>query len=295
MSNRNSNRNQHGRRTKASVQCPFLKRNGHCLKGSRYDFSHNYVLPTVCEPNFQQNPIQRVSSFNIPQPDCYQVPFPFNPNYFPPIQHPMFRPFPYPHPSPLIPPFMSLPTRPPLSSINTSVLKKVHSQKRYDIPAFISTNVRKLDNKLDELQDIAVLNNAKVVCITETWLTMQVPDHIVAMPGYNLFRNDRTHTVGGAVCMFIHNSIPFKQLEECIEDQFKALWMLLRPHKLPRNITCIVAVVIYHTTSSREPENLIIKDNIQHNLDNLLKKYPNALVVPEPTGVSPGRGLLIPL
>jgi hypothetical protein len=55
--------------------------------------------------------------------------------------------------------------------------------------------------------------------------------------------------------------------------------MLLRPHKLPRNITCIVAVVIYHTTSSREPENLILKDHIQRNLDNLLRKYPNAIVV----------------
>jgi hypothetical protein len=104
MSNRNSNRYQHGKRTKASVQCPFLKRNGRCLKGSRCDFSHNYVLPTICEPKFRQNPIQRAPSFNIPQPDCYQVPFPFNPNYFPPIQHPIFQPFPYLYPSPLIPP-----------------------------------------------------------------------------------------------------------------------------------------------------------------------------------------------
>ena len=110
MSNQNSNRNQH-ERTKASVQCPFLKRNGHCLKGSRCDFSHNFVLPTICEPNFQQNSIQRAPSFNIPQPNSYQVPFPFNPNYFPPIQQPMFRPFPYPLPP--IPPLMSLPTRPP--------------------------------------------------------------------------------------------------------------------------------------------------------------------------------------
>jgi hypothetical protein len=30
-------------------------------------------------------------------------------------------------------------------------------------PPFISTNVRKLDNKLDELQEITLLNNAKVV------------------------------------------------------------------------------------------------------------------------------------
>ena len=110
MSNQNSNRYPPGRRTKASVQCPFLKRNGHCLKGSRCDFSNNYALHTICEPKFQQNPIQRAPSFNIPQPDCYQVPFPFNPNYFPPIQHPIFHPYPYP--SPLILPLISLPTRP---------------------------------------------------------------------------------------------------------------------------------------------------------------------------------------
>jgi hypothetical protein len=80
--------------------------------------------------------------------------------------------------------------------------------------------------------------------------------------------------------MYIHNSIPCKQLEECIKDQIEALWMLLRPHiKLPRNITCIVAVMIYHTTPNREPENLILKDHIQRNLDNLLRKYPNTLVV----------------
>ena len=77
-----------------------------------------------------------------------------------------------------------------IKHVNHNVLKKVHFQKQYDIPAFISTNVRKLDNKLVELQEITLLNNAKVVCITETWLIMQIPDHIIAIPGYNLFRKD---------------------------------------------------------------------------------------------------------
>ena len=37
--------------------------------------------------------------------------------------------------------------------------------------------------------------------------------------------------------------------------------------------------MIYHTTSNREPENLKLKDHIQRNLENLLRKYPNALIV----------------
>ena len=144
---------------------------------------------------------------------------------------------------------------------------------------FLSTNVGELDNKLDEMREVSVQNNAKVICVTETWLTMQVPDHIIAMPDYNVFRKDRAHAVGGGVCMYIHESIPRKQLKDCIEEQVEALWMLLRPQKLPRNITCIIAVVVYHTTTNREPENLTLKDHIQRDLDNLMRKYPNALIV----------------
>ena len=61
----------------------------------------------------------------------------------------------------------------------------------HGITAFISANVRKLKNKVarQNTRDYctSVLNNAKVVCITETWLTMLVPDHIVALSGYNLY------------------------------------------------------------------------------------------------------------
>ena len=114
--------------------------------------------------------------------------------------------------------------------------RKSRNQRQYDIPVFISTNVRKLDNNWN-------------------WIA------------------------GGGVCMYIHESIPCKQLVDCIEEPVEALWILLRPQKLPRNVTCIIAVVVYHTTSNREPENLKLKDHIQRNLDNLLRKYPNALIV----------------
>ena len=53
----------------------------------------------------------------------------------------------------------------------------------------------------------------------------------------------------------------------------------MRPHSLPRQITSIVLGVIYHSTSNREPENVILRDHIQKNLDALLLKQPNALVV----------------
>ena len=50
-------------------------------------------------------------------------------------------------------------------------------------------------------------------------------------------------------------------------------------HSLPRQIACIALDVIYHSTSNREPENVILRDHLQKNLDALFLKQPNALVV----------------
>ena len=34
-----------------------------------------------------------------------------------------------------------------------------------------------------------------------------IPDPDVAIPGFNLFRNDRTSTLGGGVCVFLKHTI----------------------------------------------------------------------------------------
>ena len=59
----------------------------------------------------------------------------------------------------------------------------------------------------------------------------------------------------------------------------ESVWISMRPYCLPRNITSIILSVIYHTTSNRESENIILRQHIQRNLDNLLANQPNALVI----------------
>ena len=41
--------------------------------------------------------------------------------------------------------------------------RKLGNQRQYDIPVFISTNVRKLDNKLDKICEVSIQNNAKAI------------------------------------------------------------------------------------------------------------------------------------
>ena len=79
--------------------------------------------------------------------------------------------------------------------------------------------------------------------------------------------------------MCIYLEIPCKLLQSCDQEEVESLWISMRPHSLPRQITSIVLGVIYHSTSDREPENVILRDHIQKNLDALLLKQPNALVV----------------
>ena len=141
----------------------------------------------------------------------------------------------------------------------------------YGIPTVLLTNVRSLPKKVEEIQQIAELNSAGAICITESWLSTDIPDSCIAIPGFNLFRKDRIYATGGGLCIYLDQS--------CDQEEVESLWISIRPHSLPRKITSIVLGVIYHSTSNREPENAILRDHIQKNLDVLLLKQPNALVV----------------
>lgn len=48
------------------------------------------------------------------------------------------------------------------------LLRKIPYAKTYDLPVVLSTNLRALRNKTDELQLVASLNKVDVVCVTES-------------------------------------------------------------------------------------------------------------------------------
>jgi hypothetical protein len=125
---------------KARVPCPFLKKRGHCLKGDRCDFSHNFTPLHECRSKPKQNPSGKFYSPRIPYPNNnppvppfpfnsfepfppsnlqypngYLPPFPSNPNYFPPFRYPTFGPLlkPYQYQRSYPRPLMTIPTRAP--------------------------------------------------------------------------------------------------------------------------------------------------------------------------------------
>ena len=67
---------------------------------------------------------------------------------------------------------------------------------RVPLPGLILTNARSIRTKLDELHILLhtkkVKNLADVVCISESWLTPDVPHQRTQLNGYEQFRYDRS-------------------------------------------------------------------------------------------------------
>ena len=49
---------------------------------------------------------------------------------------------------------------------NQFVIKRVPYAKSYEVPSILSTNIRSLSNKVDELNEVATLNKSDIICIT---------------------------------------------------------------------------------------------------------------------------------
>ena len=98
--------------------------------------------------------------------------------------------------------------------------------------------------------------------------------------------------MGGGVCIYLRHDIPCKRLVECESPNVESLWLHLRPHSLPRSISSIILRVVYHSTANGNPENEALCHHIRANLDALLIKQQDALVLvtgdlnPTSTGIN---------
>ena len=63
-------------------------------------------------------------------------------------------------------------------------------------------NVRCLFCHLDKVRIFVSCSNLDVFCVVETWLTSKINDQSIALNGFNVLRNDRTHKRGGGVFIY---------------------------------------------------------------------------------------------
>ena len=176
--------------------------------------------------------------------------------------------------------------KPPIRSSNRCNLIHICNTREKlpssNLPSILMANVRSLLPKVDELDTIAQLNSAQVISITETWLSNAIPDRAVNVPNFILMRKDRSHcnkSIGGGICAYVHHSIPAERLTNFELPGLETLWIHLKPYRLPRHTSTIILGVIYYPPSAKADDNEILTEHINFNVDSLLNKYPDALIV----------------
>ena len=142
------------------------------------------------------------------------------------------------------------------------------------LPSLLSTKLRSLLNKINELQAILVSENHDVLCLTETWCDSNIPDSPINLPGYNLIRNDRqTNQRGGGVACVIKEGITFKRWNDLESPDVESLWITLRPPRMPRSMSHIILATIYHPPKAN---NWLLSRHICTSIDTILQRHPHA-------------------
>ena len=129
-------------------------------------------------------------------------------------------------------------------------------------------------NILSYVREFIFRRNITIAFITETWLKETVSDGVVDIPDFAVLRQDRKRDSHGGVCAYIKEDYcRYKHLKElnCC-DEHESLWLHLRPTRLPRGFSCIIAAVIYHPPKSDDRS---FREHLFQSLTLMESKYPN--------------------
>lgn len=107
-------------------------------------------------------------------------------------------------------------------------------------------NIQSLKSKSDQINHILLESNLDFLCLTETWLHKNSPSAALIVPGYDIYRRDRTDAKGGGVMIYVRNTIYYNeiQLQNPSDLECVALNMIISPQM------SYTIVVIYRPPSS---------------------------------------------
>ena len=69
---------------------------------------------------------------------------------------------------------------------------------KWRLPTLLNSNTRSIVHKIDEMTNIIDDNEVDIACVTETWLSDEVPHCVTDIDGYTCERRDRVGRRGGA-------------------------------------------------------------------------------------------------
>ena len=136
-------------------------------------------------------------------------------------------------------------------------------------------------NKVDELEAILkqpYSSHNDIAVLTETWQSNMITDDYLAVDGFQIFTKIRTERSGGGVAIYVRDNIPAMVLTNItVPEELECLWLQVRPHRLPRQVSSVVVCAVYIPPKSEYQQTLV--NHIVRTLDLLKSKHPDVGLV----------------
>jgi len=138
-------------------------------------------------------------------------------------------------------------------------------------------HVRSLRYKVDELEAVLLDNLVDFACITETWLSPDLPTDIVDISGYACIRRDRSDgRQGGGIACYVRRDLPFVRLSHLEKPGLESLWLLFRSSRMPRWLSHIGVGIIYNPPNA---DDRALFNHIIACVDEITRLHPYAGIV----------------
>lgn len=126
---------------------------------------------------------------------------------------------------------------------------------RPPLPSLLLTNVRSLENKMDELRTRTTTQREIRECcaliFTETWTTDNTPDSAIQLQTHSVHRGDRTSASGknkgGGVCVYTNDRwcLDTQVMEKHCSVDIEVLMVKCRPFYLQREFSAVFLLAVY--------------------------------------------------
>ncbi|BHF58499.1 hypothetical protein SprV_0100145100 [Sparganum proliferum] len=103
------------------------------------------------------------------------------------------------------------------------------------------TNAQSLISKVDELKLCLAELSPDVLAETETWLSGNISDSEIALPGYQTYRRDREHRQGGGIVVQVNEGLSASENTTMFACGTEAIWLTTKAAGSP----CLDILTVY--------------------------------------------------
>nr|VZH98906.1 unnamed protein product [Spirometra erinaceieuropaei] len=103
------------------------------------------------------------------------------------------------------------------------------------------TNAQILISKLDELKLCLAELSPDVLAVTETWMSGNISDNELALPGYQICRRDREHRQGGGTVVYVNEGLAVSDNTTKFACSTEAIWLTIKATSSP----CLDVLTVY--------------------------------------------------